>query len=92
MYGVLGSCRLAAALREEMSAEIGRLAAGAARSLGCGAWMEAAETVIRAGMLKLGGGMLGRLLAADPATGHSGWCGLVPLVLAESSSCRRTAV
>jgi hypothetical protein len=57
---------LITALREEMSAEIGRLAAEAARSLGCGAGMEAAETVIRAGMLKLGGGMLGRLLAADP--------------------------
>jgi len=28
--------------------------------------MEAAEAVIRAGMLKLGGGMLARLLAADP--------------------------
>jgi hypothetical protein len=28
--------------------------------------MEAAEAVIRAGMLKLGGGMLGKLLAADP--------------------------
>jgi hypothetical protein len=32
--------------------------------------LEAAETVIRAGMLKLGGGMLGQLLAADP--GHRG--------------------
>jgi hypothetical protein len=49
-----------------MSAEIARLAAEAARSLGCGAGMEAAEAVIRAGMLKLGGGMLGKLLAADP--------------------------
>ena len=57
---------LITALRDEMSAEIGRLAAEAARSLGCGAGMEAAETVIRAGMLKLGGGMLERLLAADP--------------------------
>ena len=35
--------------------------------MGCGdAGMEAAEAVIRAGMLKLGGGMLGKLLAADP--------------------------
>jgi hypothetical protein len=35
--------------------------------LGCdGAGLEAAEAVIRAGMLKLGGGMLGQLLAADP--------------------------
>src|SRR5271169_6977256 len=49
-----------------MSAEVGRLAAEAARSLGCGAGMEAAETVIRAGMLKLGGEMPGKLLAADP--------------------------
>jgi hypothetical protein len=57
---------LITALREEMSAEIGRLAADAARSLGCGAGMEAAETVIRAGMLTLGGGMLERLLGADP--------------------------
>jgi hypothetical protein len=57
---------LITALREEMSAEIARLAAEAARSLGCGAGMEAAEAVIRAGMLKLGGGMLGKLLAADP--------------------------
>lgn len=32
--------------------------------------MEAAEAVIRAGMLKLGGGMLEKLLAADP-----GYCG-----------------
>ncbi|MGH3409353.1 MAG: hypothetical protein ACRDRJ_43705 [Streptosporangiaceae bacterium] len=46
---------LFAALAEEKSAEIGRLAAEAARSLGCGdAGMEAAEAVIRAGMLKLG--------------------------------------
>ena len=57
---------LAAALREQMSAEIAQLAADAARSLGCGGGMDAAETVIRAGMLKLGGGMLERLLAADP--------------------------
>jgi hypothetical protein len=49
-----------------MSAEIARLAADAARSLGCGAGMEAAETVIRAGMLKLGGSVLEQLLAADP--------------------------
>ncbi|HEX6525352.1 MAG TPA: ISKra4 family transposase [Streptosporangiaceae bacterium] len=38
--------------------------------MGCDAGMEAAEAVIRAGMLKLGGGMLGLLLAADP--GHRG--------------------
>jgi Family of unknown function (DUF6788) len=58
---------LFAALAEEKSAEIGRLAAEAARSLGCGdAGMEAAEKVIRAGMLRLGAGMPGQLLAADP--------------------------
>ena len=55
------------ALAQEKAAEIARLAAEAARSLGCGdAGLEAAEAVIRAGMLKLGGGMLGQLLAADP--------------------------
>ena len=57
---------LVTALREQMSAEIGQLASEAARSLGCSAGMQAAEDVIRAGVLKLGGGMLGRLLAADP--------------------------
>ena len=37
------------------------------RSLGCGdAGLEAAEAVIRAGMLKLSAGVLGKLLAADP--------------------------
>ena len=57
--------------RRRKSAEIGRLAAEAARSLGCGsAGLEAAETVIRAGCCKLGGGMLGQLLSADP--GHRG--------------------
>jgi hypothetical protein len=49
------------------AAEIGQLAAEAARSLGCGgAGLEAAEAVIRAGMLQAGCGMLGQLLAADP--------------------------
>ena len=62
-----GKRGLCAALAQEKAAEIGRLAAEAARSLGCGdAGLEAAEAVIRAGMLKLGGGMLGQLLAADP--------------------------
>ena len=43
------------------------MAAEAARSLGCGgAGLEAAESVIRAGMLQAGCGMLGQLLAADP--------------------------
>jgi len=59
------------ALAEERSAEIGRLAAEAARSLGCGdAGLAAAGAVIRAGLLKLGGGILEQLLAADP--GHRG--------------------
>ena len=34
--------------------------------LGCDGGLEAAETVIRAGMLKLGSSVLGKLLAADP--------------------------
>ena len=43
-----------------------RLAAEAARALGCDdAGLEAAETVIRAGMLRLGAGVLGKLLGAD---------------------------
>ncbi|HEY6280086.1 MAG TPA: ISKra4 family transposase [Streptosporangiaceae bacterium] len=55
------------ALARDKAAEIARLAAAAARSLGCGgAGLEAAEAVIRAGMLKLGGGLLDQLLAADP--------------------------
>jgi len=58
------------ALAREKAAEIGRLAAEAARSLGCETGLQAAEMVIRAGMLKLGGAMLGQLLAADP--GHRG--------------------
>jgi hypothetical protein len=54
-------------LAHERAAEVTRLAAEAARSLGCGdAGLEAAEAVIRAGMLKLGAGILGELLAADP--------------------------
>src|SRR6266536_1179736 len=75
------------ALAAEASAEVGRLAAEAARALGCDGGLEAAEAVIRAGMLKLGGGMLGQLLAADP-----GYRGLrVPCGQgheAESVSCR----
>jgi len=54
------------ALVAEASAEVGRLAAEAARSLGCDGGLEAAEAVIRAGMLELGTGVLGKLLAADP--------------------------
>jgi hypothetical protein len=57
---------LRAALTAQASAEVGRLAGQAARSLGCDAGLEAAEAVIRAGVLKLGGGVLEQLLAADP--------------------------
>ncbi len=58
-------------LADERAAEITRLAGEAARALGCGdAGLEAAETVIRAGMLKVGAGMLGELLCAD--RGHRG--------------------
>ena len=54
------------ALGQEKAAELGRLAAAAARAMGCGdAGLEAAEQVIRAGLLRLGGSMLGELLAAD---------------------------
>ena len=55
---------LLTALAEEKAAEIGRLAAEAARALGCEG-LQAAETVVRAGMLGLGCGMLGQLLSAD---------------------------
>ena len=62
-----GKGGLCDAIAQEKAAEIGRLAALAARSLGCGdAGMEAAEAVIRAGMLQAGCGMLEKLLAADP--------------------------
>jgi len=49
-----------------MAAEIAGLAVEAARSLGCEAGVGAAQAVICAGMLQLGGAMLGRLLAACP--------------------------
>ena len=66
-----GKGGLRAALAAEKAAELGRLAAEAARVLGCGdAGMEAAEAVIRAGLLRLGGSVLEQLLAADP--GHRG--------------------
>jgi hypothetical protein len=62
-----GKKGLLRALEEERAAEVTRLAAEAARSLGCAdVGLEAAETVIRAGMLRLGAGMLGELLVADP--------------------------
>ncbi len=59
------------ALAHEKAAELGRLAGEAARVLGCGdAGLEAAEQVIRAGLLRLGGAMLGEVLSAD--RGHRG--------------------
>jgi hypothetical protein len=71
------------ALAGERAAEVGRLSAEAAKALGCGdAGLQAAEAVLRAGLLKLGGGMLGQLLAADPGyrgprvpcgNGHEAW-------------------
>src|ERR1022692_2678191 len=62
-----GKRGLCDAIAQEKAAEIGRLAAEAARSLGCGdAGLEAAEAVIRAAMLQAGCGMLEKLLAADP--------------------------
>ena len=58
------------ALAQEQAAELGRLAAEAARALGCGdAGLEAAEQVIRAGLLRLGGGMLGSCWPPTAATG-----------------------
>ena len=66
-----GKRGLRAALAQERAAGLGRLAAEAARLLGCGdAGLEAAEAVIRAGLLRLGGSVLEQLLAADP--GHRG--------------------
>jgi hypothetical protein len=49
-----------------------RLAAAAAASIAGDAGLEAAETAIRAGLLRLGAGVLERLLAADP--GYAGPC------------------
>ena len=42
----------------------------AARALGCQNGLETAEAVLRAGLLRLGGAMLGEALSADP--GHRG--------------------
>jgi hypothetical protein len=56
---------LAAALAAEAAAEVTRLAAAAAASLAGGAGLEAAENVIRAGLIRLGAGVLEDLLAAD---------------------------
>jgi hypothetical protein len=57
-------------LAAEKSAEVGRLAAEAARALGCGNGLGTAEAVLRAGLLRLGGALLGEALSADP--GHRG--------------------
>jgi hypothetical protein len=46
-----------AVLAGARSAEIARLAAEAARALGCDGGLGAAEAVLRAGLLKLGGSM-----------------------------------
>lgn len=61
------------ALAQAQAAELGRLAGEAARVLGCGgAGLEAAEQVLRAGLLRLGGAVLGGALSADP--GNRGRC------------------
>jgi hypothetical protein len=66
-----GKKGLRAALAQEKAAELGRLAGEAARIPGCGdAGLEAAEAVIRAGLLRLGGSMPGEVLSAD--RGHRG--------------------
>ena len=57
---------LAAALAAEAGAEVTRLAAAAAASLAGPAGLEAAERAIRAGLIRLGAGVLEDLLAADP--------------------------
>ena len=61
-----GKGGLCEALAAEAAAEIGRLAAAAAGSLAAGAGLEAVELAIRTAVTRLGGGMLERLLAADP--------------------------
>jgi hypothetical protein len=62
---------LCAQVQAEIAAEVDRLAALAARALGAGGdGLEAGELAIRTAMLKLGGSLLERLLAAD--TGHRG--------------------
>ena len=65
----------ATALAAEKAAEVGRLAAEAARVAGLRRrGLEAAEPVIRAGLLRLGGGMLERAAGRRPrATGARGW-------------------
>ena len=63
---------LFAALAEARSAERARLAAEAARALGCEGGLGAAETALRARLLKLGGGMLGQPLSPTPASAARG--------------------
>jgi hypothetical protein len=61
-----GKGGLRESLTADKAAEIGRLAAEAARSLSCEAGLGAADAVLRAGLLKLGWGVLGEVLSADP--------------------------
>jgi hypothetical protein len=56
--------------RPEAAAEVTRLAAVAAASLAGGTGLEAAEKVIRAGLIRMGAGVLEDLLAAD--AGYAG--------------------
>lgn len=61
---------LTSALQAEITAEVARLAAEAARSLGAGAGLEPAGMAIRTAMLKLGGRLLENLPGID--AGHRG--------------------
>ncbi len=61
---------LAASLAAEAAAEVTALAAAAAASITGGQGLEAAERAIRAGLLRLGAGVLEDLLAAD--AGYAG--------------------
>ena len=77
-----GEKGLRAALAQEKAAELGRLIGEAARILGCcDTGMEAAGVVLRAGLLRLGGSMLGEVLPRLPAT-----AGLAPIRQAEDRS------
>ena len=60
-----GKKGLCEALAAEAAAEVGRLAAAVAASLAGGDGIEAAELAIRAGLTRLGRGVLEDLLAAD---------------------------
>src|SRR5207248_5497797 len=61
---------LCEALAAEAAAEVARLAGAVAASLAGGEGIEAAELAIRAGLTRLGRGVLEDLLAAD--AGHRG--------------------